>query len=175
MLRKIRVSEKILLLGYGLIFIFMVVQDWVPLGTLNNVQAISLNRSKSELVTVTIIGVVQILILIALILVFVGKRQPLWVKFWLIIHPTFIFAGALLDWWIPYLFGYGAEEKSTRYIEMFGNTHSFLPLRNGIVPNTLHILFHTILLICIFLTIYISFTNKSRSSQKKYISREKVI
>lgn len=82
MLRKIRVSEKILLLGYGLIFIFMVVQDWVPLGTLNNVQAISLNRSKSELVTVTIIGVVQILILIALILVFVGKRQPLWVKFW---------------------------------------------------------------------------------------------
>lgn len=155
----------------------MVVQDWVPLGTLNNVQAISLNRSKSELVTVTIIGVVQILILIALILVFVGKRQPLWVKFWLIIHPTFIFAGALLDWWIPYLFGYGAEEKSTRYIEMFGNTHSFLPLRNGIVPNTLHIhiLFHTILLICIFLTIYISFTNKSRSSQKKYISREKVI
>jgi hypothetical protein len=25
---------------------------------------------------------------------------------------------------------------------MFGNTHSFLPVRNGIVPNTAHILLH---------------------------------
>jgi hypothetical protein len=25
---------------------------------------------------------------------------------------------------------------------MFGNTHSFLPLRNGLVPNTAHIMLH---------------------------------
>jgi hypothetical protein len=25
---------------------------------------------------------------------------------------------------------------------MFGNTHSFLPQRNGMVPNTAHILLH---------------------------------
>jgi hypothetical protein len=25
---------------------------------------------------------------------------------------------------------------------MFGNTHSFLPQRNGLVPNTAHILLH---------------------------------
>jgi hypothetical protein len=25
---------------------------------------------------------------------------------------------------------------------MFGNTHSFLPVRNGLVPNTAHIMLH---------------------------------
>lgn len=162
MKRNIRISEMLLLLGYCIILIFMVLQDWVPLGTLNDVLAISEARSKSELIMVTLIGVIQIIILITLAILFVGRRYPIWAKLWLIIHPTFIFAGALLDWWIPYLFGYGAEERAERYADMFENTHSFLPEMNGIVPNTLHTIFHTILLLCIALTIYIGFTNKSR-------------
>ncbi len=141
----------------------MIVQDLVPLGPLNDIDAISADRSFNEILTVTLIGAVQILILLSIVLIFIGKRYPIWIRLWLIIHQSFIFVGALLDWWIPYFFGYGAEERVDRYQQMFGDTHSFLPEINGIVPNTLHVIFHSLLLLCIILTIYISFTTKKKN------------
>jgi hypothetical protein len=33
-------------------------------------------------------------------------------------------------------------ERAARYQIMLGKTHSFLPPRNGIVPNTAHFLLH---------------------------------
>lgn len=164
--REIRISEKMLLLGFSLILLFMIVQDSVPLGLLNDVQAIAEDRSFNELLVVTLIGVMQILLLMALVLVFIGKKYPIWIKLWLIIHQVFIFTGALLDWWIPYFFGFGADERADRYHSMFGNTHSFLPELNGIIPNTLHTIFHLILFTCIVLTIYIALTD-SRDVGKK--------
>jgi len=47
----------------------------------------------------------------------------------------------LWAWWLPYFFGPDAR-RAARYQLAFGRTHSFLPLRRGIVPNTLHILLH---------------------------------
>ncbi|WP_163580963.1 hypothetical protein [Gracilibacillus saliphilus] len=161
--REIRTAEKLLVLGLSLILIFMIVQDLVPLGPLNDVDAISADRSFNEILTVTLIGAVQILILLSIVLIFIGKRYPIWIRLWLIIHQSFIFVGALLDWWIPYFFGYGAEERVDRYQQMLGDTHSFLPEINGIVPNTLHVIFHSLLLLCIIITIYISFTTKKKN------------
>lgn len=156
--RQIRWAEVSLVAGLCLIFLFMLVHDWVPLGQLNDVQAVADTRSTQELVVVTAVGTGQIVLLLALVLFFIGKRYPMWARLWLIIHQGFILAGALLDWWIPYFFGYGAAERVERYNAMFGNTHAFLPVNNGIVPNTLHVLFHTTLLLCFILAIYISFT-----------------
>ena len=42
---------------------------------------------------------------------------------------------------IPYLL-HPEPKRVERYRKMFGNTHSFLPVRNGLVPNTAHILLH---------------------------------
>ena len=42
---------------------------------------------------------------------------------------------------VPYLLK-PDPERAERYRKMFGNTHSFLPRRNGMVPNTAHILLH---------------------------------
>lgn len=158
MSRQIRTSEIILLAGLGLIFLFMLVHDWVPLGKLNDVQAVSEARDLGELIIVTLIGTVQILLLITIVLFYLGRKYPLWIKLWLVIHQGFIFAGALLDWWLPYLFGLGAEGRVERYSVMFGDTHAFLPVNNGIVPNTIHVMFHFTLLLCILVTIYISLT-----------------
>lgn len=133
------------------------------LGPLNDIQAIAQENSTRELIVVTLIGVVQIVILMVLILCFIGKRYPIWAKVWLIIHSSCIFAGVLMAWWIPYFFGFGAEEKAERYQTMFGNTHSFLPVMHGIVPNTLHTIFHVTLFLCILLTIYISFRDRKRT------------
>lgn len=162
MKRDIRLSEKFLVLGYVFILLFMIVQDLVPLGALNDVEAIASVESLNEIIVTTLIGVVQILLILGGVLLFMGKRYPLLVKIWLIVHPACILLGAIMSWWIPYFFGTGTLEKIERFNIMFGNTHSFLPVMNGIVPNTLHTLFHFVLLIGIILTSYICLTRKSK-------------
>src|SRR5699024_8706362 len=162
MKRDIRLSEKFLVLGYVFILFFMIVQDLVPLGPLNDIEAIATIESLNETIVTTLIGVVQILLILGGILLFMGKRYPHLVKIWLIIHPACILLGAIMSWWIPYFFGTGTEEKIERFNIMFRNTHSFLPVMNGIVPNTLHSLFHFVLLICIILTSYNFLTRKSK-------------
>jgi hypothetical protein len=60
---------------------------------------------------------------------------------WLwITYGLFLF-GMLRAWWIPYLVRPDAE-RAARYQIIFAGTHSFLPRRNGIVPDTLHTVFH---------------------------------
>lgn len=157
--RKVRVSEKILLVGLSFILLFMLIHDWVPLGPLNDVQAVMDTRSFQELITITLFGAGQILLLMGIVVWFMGKKYPLWAKLWLIIHQGFILSGAMLDWWIPYFTGYGAEERVERYSAMFGDTHAFLPVMNGIIPNTIHVLFHATLALCLLVTIYISLTD----------------
>src|SRR5690625_4912682 len=140
----------------------MIVQDWVPLGSLNDIQAIADEQSFNGLLMVTMINVGQILLLLGIVIVFIGKKYPIWIKLWLIIHQLCIFVGVLIAWWIPYFFGYGAEQRVERYHRMFGDTHAFLPVMNGIVPNTLHTIFHIALLACIILTFYIAFTDAGK-------------
>lgn len=177
MKREIRLSEKLLLAGLSFILLFMILHDWVPLGSLNDVQAISEDRSFKELLVVTLVGVFQIILLMGLVIIFMGKRYPIWIKLWLVIHQTCIFAGALWAWWIPYFFGIGAEERVERYELMFGNTHTFLPEMHGIAPNTIHTIFHLTLLTCIILSIYIGVTDSKRLKQENKTNqmREKTV
>src|SRR5690625_2794028 len=172
MKRNIRLSEKILVLGYAYILLYMIVQDLIPLGTLNDVKAIASLQSINETLVVTMIGVVQILLLMGGILFFIGKRYPILIRIWLIVHPSCIFLGAIMAWWVPYLFGIGAEERMERYNAMFGNTHAFLPVMNGIVPNTLHTTFHISLFVCIILTVYIFVTNHKSTINKSTLSNK---
>lgn len=163
MKRNIRLSEKLLLIGLIFIFLLMIVHDFVPLGPFNDVEAILNDRPLKELIFVTVVNAGQILLIIIGVLFFIGKKYPIIIKLWLIIHQSCIFIGALIAWWIPYIFGIGAEQRAERYQEMFGDTHSFLPIMNGIVPNTIYTIFHFTLLFCIILTIYICVTNNKSS------------
>ncbi|MBM7601016.1 hypothetical protein JOC34_003437 [Virgibacillus halotolerans] len=165
MKRDIRLSEKFLVLGYIFILLFMIVQDLVPLGALNDIEAIASVESFNEIIVTMLIGAVQILLILGGVLLFIGKRYPLLVRIWLLVHPTCILLGAIMSWWIPYLLGTGTEEKVERFNIMFGNTHSFLPIMNGIVPNTLHTMFHLVLLICIILTSYVFLTSRDKDNR----------
>ncbi|HTU81762.1 MAG TPA: hypothetical protein VMF61_06510 [Candidatus Acidoferrales bacterium] len=66
---------------------------------------------------------------------------PGWLMAYLWISYGTLFAGQLRAWWIPYLFR-PEPERARRYCAMFGNTHAFLPVRNGLVPNTAHLTLH---------------------------------
>lgn len=129
-MRNIRASEKMYLCGLGLILLFMLIHDWVPLGSLNDVEALKAENTTGELIMITLINTLSISIMIAVSLLYTGKRYPIWARLWLIIHLGFILYGAVSAWWIPYFFGADLT-MIERYGNMFGNTHAFLPVMNG--------------------------------------------
>jgi hypothetical protein len=58
-----------------------------------------------------------------------------------VISYGLLFIGQIRAWWIPYLFR-PEPKRAARYQIMFSKTNSFLPVRNGMVPITAHILLH---------------------------------
>jgi hypothetical protein len=115
--------------------------DWVPLGALNDVRAVREADSTSRLIRVTLIQSVPYTIGLWYSARSLGGHMPGWLWYWLWISYGLLFAGELRGWWVPYLFR-PEPERAARYQSMFGRTHSFLPPRNGLVPNTLHTVLH---------------------------------
>ncbi len=121
--------------------LFLWTHDWVPLGRLNDVAAVRAQDSLRRLVVVTLVQSVPFTIGLAFSLLYVRQAFPHWLVSWLWISYGLLLIGQIQAWWIPYLIR-AEPERAARYRKMFGKTHSFLPQRNGIVPNTAHILLH---------------------------------
>jgi hypothetical protein len=121
--------------------LFLWVHDWIPLGRLNDVAAVRSQDTTRRLVTVTLIQSVPWTIGLGFSVLHFGQPYPRWLYDWLLISYGLLLAGQIRAWWIPYLFR-AEPVRAARYRVMFGNTISFLPLRNGMVPNTAHILLH---------------------------------
>ena len=121
--------------------LFLWVHDWIPLGRLNDVAAVRSLDTRRRLVAVTLIQSVPWTIGLCFSLLRFGRPYPGWLYDWLMFSYGLLFIGQIRAWWIPYLFR-PEPERVARYQIMFGKTHSFLPPRNGMVPNTAHILLH---------------------------------
>lgn len=121
--------------------LFLALHDWVPLGRLNNVAAAKSENPGGRLLWTTIVSTVPYLIGLVFSVRDAGHPYPDWLMMWLWISYVLLFLGALRAWWIPYLV-LPNPARAARYRVMFANTTAFLPERNGITPNTLHIIFH---------------------------------
>jgi hypothetical protein len=121
--------------------LFLWVHDWVPLGRLNDVAAAQSQDSKARLATVTLIQSVPFTLPLLFCWTYFKRSYPGWLILWLAISYVTLFVGQLRAWWVPYLLK-PEPDRAARYRIMFGKTHSFLPMRNGMVPNTAHILLH---------------------------------
>jgi hypothetical protein len=66
---------------------------------------------------------------------------PGWLRIYLLIAYGFLFLGELEAWWIPY-FVWPQPKKAAEYEPMYSETLAFLPARNGIRINTLHVMLH---------------------------------
>jgi hypothetical protein len=148
---------EIILIGLQLFqVLFLWLHDWIPLGRLNDVAAVKSQDNTQRLVLVTLIQSVPFTIGLWFSLLYFARPYPHWLYRWLYISYGIIFIGQLRAWWIPYLFHF-EPDRAARYQIMFGKTHHFLPIRNGLVPNTAHILLHvataaTLLILIIFAT-----------------------
>lgn len=145
-----RLLYEVSLALQALITLFLGLHDWIPLGALNDVKAVRAADSRARLLTVTLVGAVPSAIGLVASLAYFGRPYPGWLTIWLWATYGLLFLGLLRAWWIPYLW-IPDPTRAARYRAMFGATHSFLPERNGIRPNTLHVMFHvaTLLLLAV--------------------------
>ena len=121
--------------------LFLALHDWVPLSPLNDINAVRAENSRTKLIVGTLISTVPFAAVFVASLFFLGEVYPRWLVCWLLISYALLFFGELQAWWYPYVFG-AKPELVTRYDVMFGNTTAFLPARNDIRPNTLHVVLH---------------------------------
>jgi hypothetical protein len=148
-------SEAVFILLQCIIVVFLLIHDWIPLGPLNDVKGVLSQNTVKQNLVITGINTVPFAIGLFISLVHIGKPYPLYAKIYLVLTYALLFMGELKAWWIPYFFGTDPQ-RVRRYEVMFGKTHSFLPKRNGIVPNTAHTLLHICTLIVLILAIQIS-------------------
>ena len=121
--------------------LFLALHDWIPLGTFNDVKAVREANPGRKLVAATLINLIPFAIGLAASAVYFGRAYPAWLIWWLWISYVLLFVGEFTAWWIPYLF-HQEPVRAARYQVMFGATHAFLLERNGIRPNTLHVILH---------------------------------
>jgi hypothetical protein len=120
---------------------FLLLHDWIPLGRLNNLAAIRGEDTLLRSIFVTLLPVVPAAVGLFFSAEHFGRPYPDWLEMLLWITYSLFIVGMLRAWWIPYLFVPDAE-RAARYQIIFAGTHSFLPRRNGLAPDTLHTLFH---------------------------------
>lgn len=134
------ITTGILLALECLVALFVGLHNWIPLGALNDVKAAKAEFPGRKLFTVTLINFVPVAVGLLGSAIYLARVYPRWLLWWLWIFYWLVGCGSLREWWIPY-FSRPQPERVTRHQAMYGATHSFLPERNGIRPNTLHVLF----------------------------------
>ena len=138
-------NDSVLEITFLVLQVFQVIilwtHDWIPLGRLNDVNAVRSQDTTARLVVVTLMQSVPWTIGLLASASYFGRSYPAWVHNWLWISYTVMFLGEFRAWWLPYLF-WSEPLRAARYKIMFGNTHTFFPQRNGMAPNTLHAVLH---------------------------------
>jgi hypothetical protein len=125
----------------AIVVAFLLLHDWIPLGRLSNITAIHNEDSVQRRIFVTLLPAVPAAIGLFYSAKYFGRAYPDGLEMLLrITYVVFLF-GILRAWWIPYLL-IPEPARAARYQIIFANTHTFLPKRNGMAPDTLHTVFH---------------------------------
>jgi hypothetical protein len=133
---------------------FLLLHDWIPLGRLNDVRAVQAAHPRRLLLTGTLVSSLLPSIGLLLSLLHRGVAWPVWLTAYLAGTYLFLFVGEIEAWWAGYFFGYRID-RAASYRDMYGNTIAFLPERNGIQPNTLHVAVHaTTVITLVLLTLW---------------------
>ena len=122
--------------------LFLLLHDWVSFGNLNDVSAFQKSTTPPQKALSLLVPSIPIAVGLGFTLLSKTHVSSLSFRITLSALYGFLFLGELEAWWIPYAFG-TSQERVALYRRLFGATHSFLPARHGITPNTLHVVLHT--------------------------------
>jgi hypothetical protein len=137
------VSEVTFLILQAMVVAFLLFHDWIPLGRLNNLAAIRSEDTLPRRLFVTLLPALPAALGLFYSARYFGRSYPDWLEMLLWITYGIFILGMLRAWWIPYLLR-PDPDRAARYQIIFAGTHSFLPRRNGMAPDTLHTLFHLV-------------------------------
>lgn len=142
-----------------LVVIFLALHDWVPLGKLNNMAGLRAVDSRNSLVLTTAVSTLPFAAVLVASVLFASVHYPDWLLWWL--WGTYLACayGILRAWWIPYL-GTPDPDRAQRYRIRFAGTHGFLPVRNGIRPDTLHVAFHSLVVATLVILAFVTFVRQ---------------
>ena len=144
-----------------LVVIFIALHDWIPLGKLSNLESVRATDTTRKLLLVTVLSTMPYAIAFVASLYYVRVRFPGWLIWLLWISYGGGLYGMLRAWWVPYLF-VRDPLRAARYQVRFAQTHAFLPARNGIRPDTLHVCFHAVFVAAFVLLCILSFSGRAR-------------
>jgi hypothetical protein len=137
------------------VVLFIGLHDWISLGTLNDVRGVHSADTRGKLLVVTFFSTLPFAIGLLGSIYYATSRFPTWLVWLLWISYGVGLYGLIRTWYVPYLL-VPDPARAARYRAMFANTHAFLPVRNGIVPNTLHVIFHAVFVATIVLLVYLT-------------------
>jgi hypothetical protein len=145
-----------LVIGQIMVVVFLAFHDWVPLGKLNNVAGLRAVDTGNRLVFTTAVSTLPFAAVLVASIIFASVQYSNWLLCWL--WGTYLLCayGILRAWWIPY-FGTADAERAKRHGVRFAGTHGFLPERNGIRPDTLHVGFHALIVAILIVLAYRTF------------------
>lgn len=127
----------------AIVVAFLLFHDWIPMGRLSNIAAIHNEDSLQRRIFVTLLPALPAAIGLFYSAKYFGRAYPDWLEMLLWISYGLFLFGLLRAWWIPYLL-IPDPARAARYQIIFANTHTFLPKRNGMAPDTLHTFFHVV-------------------------------
>lgn len=142
------------------VVLFIALHDWIPLGRLNNLAGIRAVDTRRKLLVVTVISTLPFAIGFAASAYYAATGFPMWVTWWLWISYGLSLYGILRAWWLPYLF-VADPVRAARYQKRFAHTHAFLPTRNGIRPDTLHVCFHAVVFLLFILLGVLTYSGRA--------------
>src|ERR1700735_4463801 len=141
------------------VVVFVALHDWVPLGKLNNIKAAKAVDPPGKLAVVTALSTLPFAIGLSASAYYASTRFPMWLFWWLWISYAGALYGLLRAWWVPYLL-LKDPVRAARYQIRFKQTHAFLPTRNGIRPDTLHVCLHAVIILLVALLGVLTFSGQ---------------
>jgi hypothetical protein len=140
------IRTGILIALQGFVVLFVGLHNWIPLGTLNDLTSVREKFTLRKLLLVTLVNLTPVAIGLGASLFYFRRAFPVWLYWWLWITYLLACYGSLKAWWIPYL-SRSLPETAARNQELYSTTHAFLPERNGMRPNTLHVIFDVVTIV----------------------------
>jgi len=135
-----------------LITLFLLLHDWVNIYPLNDLETFNEHCSLRNKILMTVVNTPFFIVYTFILLYYWSTPFSFYAKAYLIVCNALFSMGIIFSWWLPYLFGFPIAQVKDLH-KTHGTTHTFLPpIGNNPIPNTLHVIFHTIFVVNIIAT-----------------------
>jgi hypothetical protein len=138
-------------------FVLIVLHDWVNIPGWAHGSQVQAVVGRRKLWLATVINAIFPGLAVAFALYFWNKPKPHFATNYWIAYCAVTLASAIAMWYVPYFTG-AAEQTKRDYARMYSGTRHVLPPRgDNPRPNLLHLCFHVLFVINLFLALAVGF------------------